>query len=329
MNDSPDAVTVDDLAARAGQKATGYCDVALGSSTVSLPIAIVRGADTGPTLSVTAGIHGGEYVPMVAVRRFVEELDPARLHGTVIASLQSSPQAFAERVAYLNPADGRNLNRSFPGDDAGVPTERLAAWLWSNVISRGDYYVDCHCGDLTEGLDAFAGVRPHGDADIDGQSVDLANCFDVNRRLVMSSNGTTIQAATAAGIPSVLVEVGGQGRWSEHEVDVQRTGLHQVAATIGLTGSPRTRKEGTLPAFDSGPTTSSDHAGLWFPDVAPGEPVTAGQLLGTVEDPFGTALQQVRAPATGVVAYALTSLAVNRGDLVVALARPTEGCSPL
>jgi hypothetical protein len=33
-----------------------------------------------------------------------------------MACLQSSPAAFEQRSAFVNPLDGKNLNRSFPGD---------------------------------------------------------------------------------------------------------------------------------------------------------------------------------------------------------------------
>jgi predicted deacylase len=109
------------LQAPPGTQVRDHCPVSLGEATVRLPVAITHGAEPGPVLAVTAGIHGGEYVPMVAVRQFIRDLDPARMRGTVVACLQSSPVAFEQRSAFVNPLDGQNLNRSFPGDPAGGP----------------------------------------------------------------------------------------------------------------------------------------------------------------------------------------------------------------
>jgi uncharacterized protein len=114
--------SVGELTAQPGTQARGWCPVSLGPATVSLPIAITHGARPGPVLAVTAGIHGGEYVPMVAARQFVRGLEPADMRGTVVVSLQSSPVAFEQRRAFVNPLDGQNLNRSFPGDPDGGPT---------------------------------------------------------------------------------------------------------------------------------------------------------------------------------------------------------------
>lgn len=309
-----------DLEAAPGSQVRGYCAVSLGATTISLPFVITHGAEPGPVLGVTAGIHGGEYVPMVAVRQFVRELDPARMRGTVVACLQSSPVAFQQRVAFLNPLDGQNLNRSFPGDPGGGPTARLTAWLWTNVITRADYYIDCHCGDLPETLAPFAGVSPGPDGVVNEHSRALADCFDVGLLMMLRTEGATVSAAALAGIPAALVEVGGEGRWSEEDVDVQRRGLHRAAQLVGvLPGQAGTRPR--LPILES-TAVLSEQAGLWFPDVAPGTPVVEGTRLGNLEDPFGAVLQEVLSPVAGVLAFGLSSLAAAEGSLLACIARP-------
>ena len=99
-----------DLLVRPGSQVRGNCLVSLGMRTVSLPVAITHGSASGPVLAVTAGIHGAEYVPIVAVRQFIRDLDPTQMRGTIVACLQSSPVAFQERSALVNPLDGQNLN---------------------------------------------------------------------------------------------------------------------------------------------------------------------------------------------------------------------------
>jgi uncharacterized protein len=133
MND-PSPYPLGDVEAQPGSQVRGHCVVSLGTSTVALPVAIIHGAEPGAMLAVTAGIHGGEYVPMVAVRQFIRDLDPALMRGIVVACLQSSPAAFEQRSAFVNPLDGQNLNRSFPGDPLGTSprtTGRGAVWTGS------------------------------------------------------------------------------------------------------------------------------------------------------------------------------------------------------
>ncbi len=274
-------------------------------------------------LAVTAGIHGGEYVPMVALRQFVAGLDPASMRGTIIACLQASPVAFRQRAAFVNPVDGQNLNRSFPGDPAGGPTQRLAAWLWEHLLSRADYYVDCHCGDLPEVLDSFAGVAPGPDGSLDAPARALANCFDVSRIILERTQGSAVCEAAIAGIPAVLVEVGGYGRWSQEEADVQRLGLRRVAAMAGILppASDEDTRQLDLPVFEDAADVRCERTGLWFPEVAAGDEVAAGERLGRLEDPFGVDVHEVCAPVAGVLAYGLGSLAAAEGDLLASIVR--------
>jgi predicted deacylase len=318
---SPSPYALGDLEAQPGSQVRGHCVVGLGASTVALPVAITHGTEPGPVLTVTAGIHGGEYVPMVAVRQFIRELDPARMRGTVVACVQSSPAAFEQRSAFVNPLDGQNLNRSFPGDPLGGPTARLAAWLWENLLSRADYYVDCHCGDLPEVLDSFAGVSAGPDGVVSGQSRALADCFDVARVIVDRTEGSTILQAALAGIPAVLVEVGGQGRWSQAEADVQRRGLLRVAALAGILPADNGARP-PLPLFEDAADVLSDRHGLWFPEVDVGASVDRGTRLGRLEDAFGDTVQEILAPVAGVLTYGLGSLAAGPGDLLASIARP-------
>jgi predicted deacylase len=312
---------VGDLVAQAGSQVRGNCLVSLGVSTVALPVVITHGNTPGPVLTVTAGIHGGEYVPIVAVRQFVRDLDPTRMRGTVVACLQSSPVAFRQRSAFVNPLDGQNLNRSFPGNPEGGPTARLAAWLWENLLSRADYYIDCHCGDLPEVLDSFTSVSPGPDGAISEQSRALANCFGVARLIVGRTEGSTVSTAALAGIPAALVEVGGAGQWSPEEADVQRTGLRRAAALAGILPVREGPGPG-LPVFEDAADVLSERTGLWFPEVAVGTPVAEGTRLGRLEDAFGDVVDEILAPVTGVLIYGLSSLAAVEGDLLASLARP-------
>jgi len=313
-----------DLQAPAGSQVRGYCLVSLGTSTVSLPMVITHGSAPGPVLAVTAGIHGGEYVPIVAVRQFIRGLDPAQVRGTIVACLQSSPVAFQRRSAFVNPLDGQNLNRSFPGDPLGGPTARLAAWLWENLLARADYYVDCHCGDLPETLDPFTSVSPGPDGTVSERSRAMADCFDVARVIVSRLEGSTVRTAALAGIPAALVEVGGRGHWSQEEADVQREGLRRVAALAGiLPAEPGARPH--LPVFEDTADVLNERPGLWFPEVAVGTPVVQGTRLGRVEDAFGDVVHEILAPVTGVLVFGLSSLAAVQGDLLAAIAQPGPG----
>ena len=88
---------------------------------------LLCGAHPGKTLVVTAGVHGCEYVGILALQKLVETLDCATLYGQVILLPLVNSKGFFAGVKQLNPADDRNLNREFPGREDGTETQRMAS----------------------------------------------------------------------------------------------------------------------------------------------------------------------------------------------------------
>src|SRR6202020_972814 len=116
---------------------------------------VVGEAGDGPHLTVIAGVHGTEYTSIAAARELLAELRPADLSGTVpVAPLINLP-AFWARTPFVVPFDGKNLNRSFPGDPGGSAAERIAAAVTDGLIKGSDYLIDLHAGDLPEALEPF------------------------------------------------------------------------------------------------------------------------------------------------------------------------------
>ena len=323
MNNVP-SYALGDLQARAGSQVRGYCQVSLGTISVSLPVVITHGSAPGPVLAITAGIHGGEYVPIVAVRQFIRGLDPGADAGNNRGVPAVQPGGLPAAVGLRQPARRPEPQPVLPREPAGGPTARLAAWLWENLIARADYYVDCHCGDLPEALDPFTGVSPGPDAVVSERARAMADCFDVARVIVSRLEGSTVRTAALAGIPAALVEVGGEGRWRQAEADVQREGLRRVAALAGILPAEASARP-PLPVFEDAVDVRSERPGLWFPEVAVGTSVAEGTRLGRVEDAFGDVVQVVRAPVAGILVFGLSSLAAAQGDLLAAMAQPVPG----
>lgn len=81
---------------------------------------------------------------MEGVRRWLRALEGRELRGRVRAVPVLNVTAFAARSPFVVPEDGKNLNRSFPGDPAGSLAERLAYDAFTRLISGSDAYVDAH-----------------------------------------------------------------------------------------------------------------------------------------------------------------------------------------
>jgi len=314
-------IAVDGVVAAPGERVTGIVEVDLGLAIVGVPVVVVNGARPGPRVGITAGIHGAEYVSIAALRRVALEVDPGGVTGSIVASIVSSPAAFAARSIYVHPLDGRNLNRAFPGDPAGGPTDRLADWLFTRIIRPSDRFVDMHCGDMNEALVPFVGMEEIGDPGVDAVTRRMAEAYALDHIVVGPSPGTTTTAAARAGIAAILAEVGGQGRWPEEDVALHAAGLRRALHAAGVLPEPGAgpRRASVVRAEDV--WLRSDATGFWHPAVGVGERVESGQRVGEVQDAFGTVLRTVDAPVDGVVLFLVTSLAMNAGDPLLAIAR--------
>ncbi len=321
MSSDRGTLTVGGVSARAGTRETGHADVDVGGgSSVSLPIAIVHGREPGPRVGVTAGIHGAEYVSIAALREVAMSLDPAGVRGSLVAVLTANPRAFAARSIYVNPADGLNLNRQFPGDAAGTPSQRLAHWLATNVIAGSDVYVDMHCGDMNEALVSFTGIEETGNPGVDTRARELATAYGLRYIAVGPLPGSTTTTAAAMGIPAVLGEVGGQGLWPRENVELHAAGFRRLLRAAGLIDEAPETPAFASEVLEHEAWMRASTSGYWHPRVAVGDRVTAGTAVGEVQDAFGGVLERPTAPIDGVVIFLVSSLAMNAGDPLLAIA---------
>src|ERR1035437_5052793 len=105
-----------------------------------IPITVYKGSRPGPVLALTAGIHGYEYPPILALQR----LRVNKLAGTLIVVHVANIPSFLGRTVYFSPLDGKNLNRVFPGKKDGTESERIAHAISTQVIDKSDYLLDLH-----------------------------------------------------------------------------------------------------------------------------------------------------------------------------------------
>ena len=124
------------ICAEAGEKKTGWLEIEGGGQ--KLPLTLICGAKEGPTMMISAGIHGAEYIGVQALSELSRELDPRELKGNVICIRVANPSAFRDYVRFFVPEDGKNLNRVFPGKKDGTLSERIASLRASTVISPPD-----------------------------------------------------------------------------------------------------------------------------------------------------------------------------------------------
>jgi predicted deacylase len=291
-----------------------------------MPAVIVRGRESGPTLALTSGMHAAEYVPIEAVVRMTRWLDPERLRGTLVAVILVNAPGFYERSIYVNPRDGHNLNRAFPGDPDGTASERVAAFLLAELIQGSDAYVDAHCGDLIEALSPFTLWLRAGDPGVASRSEAMAAAYGFEHTLGVDPDsvpGAAYAAGAAHGVPSIIAEIGQQGICDEPSVQRHFGGLRNVLAHLGMIDSVGLAPSPPL-AMDRMVWMRTTVSATYHPTVEVGDWVAEDQPVGELRDIFGDTIHKLHATAGGVVVFLVTSLAVKSGDPLLGIGVPAS-----
>jgi hypothetical protein len=283
------------------------------------PVFEATGPRDGPRVCLLAGVHGCEYSSIAAVRQFMRELDVSAVTGSILAVPIVSPTSFAARSPFVAPEDGRNLNRSFPGDPDGTFTEVLAHHVFSEFIAGSEVLIDLHGGDMVEALEPFA---LYDDSPVRDTAERLARAYGL--RYVVSDSthalgGTTSAAAAAAGIPGFTAEAGGCGLLEPAEVERHLRGLRRSLRAAGvLDGEPDPPVAGQQ-LVERFLWLRTSTGGWWEPTVSVGDAVAAGDRLGHVCDGFGDAVETITAPEPGALLFLTSSPAVQAEGLLVGL----------
>jgi uncharacterized protein len=280
-----------------------------------------RGARDGPRLSLLGGIHGCEYSSIAAVMRLMNELDTSELAGTIVAVPVVSMESFRKRSPFVVPEDGKNLNRSFPGSSDGTYTDVLARSIYDELIAPADLLVDLHGGDQAEGLEPFAIYEA---SPVEERAHAMAVAFNLpyvvrEEPSAGGLGGLTTSAAAAAGIPGVIAEAGGRGILEEPAVQMLVDGVRNVLRQVEmLPGDPEPppARQRQVSSFI---WLRSTNEGWWDAAVGSGDEVVEGQLLGRVRNLWGDSLEEVSAPADGVILFITTSPAVTADGLLLGL----------
>jgi predicted deacylase len=287
----------------------------------AIPVTVVRGLGDGPQLTVTAGIHAAEYPGIAAAIRLGREINPENLQGTLVIAAPVNLPGFYERSLYVNPVDGKNINRVFPGRPDGSPAERVAHFLMTEVIAGSDALVDLHGGDMVEALVPFALYMTSSGEDVERRSREIAGAYDLDYIIAGPPGtvaGAAYAAAAAAGVPAVIAEVGQQGIYDQVSVARHLHGLRNVLIRLGMLTGVVERK--VRPTYLSGSKSlHTDRDATYHPFIEVGEQVEEGQTIGELRDLFGETLQVLKAPAAGPVLFLVTSLAVKKGDPLIGI----------
>ena len=155
------------------------------------------------------------------------ELKPADPHGALAMIPLVTRTAFENRTRWVNPVDGVNPNRAFPGKPDGSVSYQIAYHVFNELILKLTRTLDMHGGDLMESLHPHALFNETGKPEVDRISESMASSFGVEYlwRIPKNEKGTgnAFTEAAFAGIPSMLSEVGEDGKLVDENVRIQTT----------------------------------------------------------------------------------------------------------
>ncbi len=287
---------------------------------LGFPLLLARGVRAGPTLVVTANLHGDEYERVRAILETFESLDAGQMSGDLIAVPVVNGPAFWSATR-TSPLDGANLARVFPGSATGKPSQRIAWHLAHTVIASADLYLDLHSGGIRYRMPSMVGYAaedPRGRAAAEnfGAAVIWGHPPPIDP-------GRTVSFASERGIPWLYTEARGAGRIHPDDLVMMRRGIRNMLCHLGILPEAPQLIPITTRLHGSGNTDSgltATQAGFLLKEVEILQPVATGDPLGRLVTTAGETLEEYRASTAGVVAMIRELPVVQPGDVLFLLA---------
>jgi hypothetical protein len=289
------------------------------NSSLNLPMTVVCGEQEGPTILVSAGIHGAEYIGIQTAMELSSEIKPQEIKGNIIFLLNANPQAFYSYTRFVVPEDGKNLNRVFPGNKEGTLSDKIAYTIVHDLLSLTDYYIDLHAGDTSEKMMPFVYFQGVAKEDVVEKSRQMAMVMDVEVRVKSSATTGAYNFAGIEGIPGVLLERGGGGSFSKEEVMLYKQDVKNILIHTGILRGKVERsveqKEITHAIY-----INAEEDGFWYPKLESGDYFSKGTLLGEIKDVWGNVIKSYYAEKEGVVLFHTMGLGVQKEEPLIAYA---------
>ena len=185
---------------------------------MTIPATLICGRETGKTITVSAGVHSREYIGIEALIRLAQELTPENVQGTILLLHCCNYDGFLSRSADVVPHDGKNLNREFPGTVDGTQTQRLAAFLETEIIRNTDCLVDLHSGGFCENMIPHAYYHGAAKPEVCAASCRMARWTEAKYLVRSEARNGFYSHAGQCGVPAIILERGGCGLLLEDEV---------------------------------------------------------------------------------------------------------------
>ncbi len=284
---------------------------------IVIPVEVIRGKEDGPTLFLSAAIHGDEINGVEVIKRVLARKRLlSKIKGTLIAVPIVNVFGYNRNSRYL--PDRRDLNRSFPGSDTASLAGQIANIFMKEVVMKSTYGIDLHTAAIHR--DNLPQIRACLD---DPKTEQLADAFGIPVMLNATvRDGSLRQAAADKGVPTLLFEGGEALRYDEKVINTAVHGILSVMKSIGMVDGEVNLKPKKKEVFvsHSSQWIRAPHSGSLRVKKRLGSRVKKDELLGVLSNPFGDEKVEVRAAKTGIIIGMTTLPLVNNGDALFHIA---------
>ncbi len=272
--------------------------VKLGENPLGEPLAIpvmVAKGKPGPTLGITAALHGNEINGIRVIHNLFSKIDCKTLKGTVVGVLVANPTGFLTRSRLF--LEHRDLNHLMPGQKVGRSSDVWAYRLLENIVEHFDYLVDLHTASTGRVNTLYVRADMH-------QEISARMAYVQRPRIILHNppnEGTLRDAAIQRGIPAITVEIGDPQLFQKELIKRSTVGLRAILAELGFTANKPIAAGKEPIVCDRSEWLYTEHGGLL--DLKPklAEVVHKGEGIGRITNIYGETIQQLHAPQNGIV----------------------------
>jgi hypothetical protein len=260
---------------------------------IVLPLIWIRNGPL-PVALLTAGVHGDEFEGQIALRNLARTLAPEEIRGGLLILPMANAPAVAAS-SRVSPIDDLNLNRVFPGDNLGTPTQAIAAAIEELLLPLCNYAFDIHSGGSSLLYDALAVTTATGEAGADAQRMALLEALGLDAGMLLPAEGAMGLSASLDGamlrrsVVGVSAEFGGAGGLSSQALRQCECSLRRFLAHIGALPQEATEQGPAHPfrlysVAARGAHAYAEHSGLLELAVTVGADIAVGDLLGRIHN---------------------------------------------
>ena len=279
---------------------------------LKIPIIVSRSKFNGPTILLSAGLHGDEINGIEIVRQIITRKINKPKTGTIICIPVINVFGFVNQTREF--PDKRDLNRVFPGSKKGSLASRFAYYLLKEIMPHVDYAIDFHAGGASRFNAPQIRIVPENQ-----ELKALADVFQAPFGLYSKNIvGSFRNSCDKLGVKMLLFEGGKSVNINDEITQHGIEGTKRILDHFGMLGS---RKKIIVPEkntvyIEKSNWVRAKYSGMFHGFTKIGNYVTKGQLLATVSDPYGKIEHKVKAPNSGYIINVNDAPIVFQGDAI-------------